>query len=119
MSRLWGLVADLPVPKIVMPHILSVYSMFYGCNLNEVDMDNSTTTASKGSVIPPSKKVYYFRTIQDFFTRRIYPECRPLAPTDAVSILDLLSLFIDIRSTSDRHQIDIRSTILTREMLKR
>jgi phosphatidylserine decarboxylase len=72
-SRIAGIIADVPVPDVLMPAFLKVYCERFGVNLDEAE-------------IPASG----FDSFNSFFTRRLKPGARPvdMSPDAVVSPCD-------------------------------
>ena len=62
-SRLCGFVADVQIPRPLLTRLIKIFSRIYGVELPEA-----------------TKHVSEFRTFNEFFTRQLLPEARPLDP---------------------------------------
>lgn len=73
LSRLLGALADKEVPPGVLKRVIQVYSQFYGVNLAEA-----------------KKPIEQMKTFNEFFTRELRPEARPIdaTPQSVVSPVD-------------------------------
>lgn len=67
MSRLWGYLNSLELPVWARPVGFRVYATIFGCNLDEVEHDLTD-----------------YRSLGDFFYRRLKDGARPIA--DAVLV---------------------------------
>ena len=67
-SRLCGFVADIKIPRLLLTPLIRIFASIYSVELKEATQDVSE-----------------FRTFNEFFTRQLLPNARPLDPnTDAV-----------------------------------
>lgn len=71
-SRLWGYLNSLELPVWFRPFGFSFYAWIFGCNLDELDE-------------PDLKK---YKSLGDFFYRKLRPDARPIAPSLLVSPAD-------------------------------
>ena len=66
-SRLCGFVADIQIPRPLLTQLIKMFSRFFGVELTEA-----------------TKHVSEFRTFNEFFTRQLLPNARPLDPNPDV-----------------------------------
>lgn len=77
MSRLWGYLNSLELPVWARPTGFRVYSYIFGCNLDEIEHSDLTK----------------YKSLGDFFYRRLKEGARPIASAPLVSDIDLILFF--------------------------
>ena len=75
-SRLCGFVADIRMPRILLTPLIKIFSRIYSVDLTEATL-----------------QVSEFRTFNEFFTRQLLPDARPLDP-DLNAVLSPVDGFI-------------------------
>eukprot|EP01094_Clydonella_sp_ATCC50884_P027344 TRINITY_DN7821_c2_g1_i1.p1 TRINITY_DN7821_c2_g1~~TRINITY_DN7821_c2_g1_i1.p1 ORF type:complete len:344 (-),score=85.52 TRINITY_DN7821_c2_g1_i1:149-1180(-) len=71
-SRWWGQFNELELPPAINQPLLRLYARMFGCKLEEMEAES----------------LEEFKNLQQFFTRSIKPECRPVASAPVVSPVD-------------------------------
>ena len=74
MSRLWGYVNSLELPVWFRPYGFKLYAYMFGCNLEEIEIQDLTV----------------YRSLGDFFYRKLKPGARPV--DDAVLVSGLCAI---------------------------
>ncbi|OCH94188.1 phosphatidylserine decarboxylase [Obba rivulosa] len=72
LSRLWGYLNSLELPVWFRPIGFKLYAWIFGCNLNEIDPEDLTQ----------------YRSLGEFFYRKLKPGARPVADAVLVSPAD-------------------------------
>ena len=75
-SRLCGFVADIRIPRLLLTPLIRIFSRIYSVELTEA-----------------TQQVSEFRTFNEFFTRQLIPDARPLDP-DLNAVLSPVDGFI-------------------------
>lgn len=63
LSRLWGYLNELELPVWFRPYGFRLYARIFGCNLDEIEHDD----------------LAHYKSLGDFFYRRLKPGVRPVA----------------------------------------